>query len=44
MSKNFVKVKNYYNRCLWNTDMVRDAVDHGWITAAEFEEICGEEY
>lgn len=44
-SKNFEKVKAYYKNGNghWNIDKVRDAVGR-WITAAEYEEITGEQY
>ena len=42
-SKNFQKVKNYYDNGLWNKQMVRNVVGK-WITAAEYEEITGELY
>jgi uncharacterized XkdX family phage protein len=42
MSKNFEKVKTYYNRGLWSIDRVRSAVGK-WITAEEYKEITGEE-
>ena len=44
MSPKFNKVKNYYDRSLWNLTMVRNAVVKGWITAEEFELITGEPY
>ena len=40
-SKNFQKVKNYYDNGLWNEQMVRNVVGK-WITAEEAEEILGE--
>lgn len=43
-SKNFDKVKKYYNERLWNDARVRNAVIKGWITAGEYEEITGREY
>lgn len=43
-SKNFDKVKNYYDRGLWSVDRVREAVVKGWITEKEFKEITGEDY
>lgn len=43
MSKNYNKVKNYYNAGLWSIGMVRNAVGR-WITAEEFVEITGQEY
>lgn len=44
MSSKFQKVKAYYDKGLWSTDRVRNAVLHGWITAAEFEIITGQPY
>ena len=43
MSK-FEKVKYYYDHGLWSIDRVRNAVVKGWITAAQFKEITGEDY
>lgn len=48
-SKNFDKVKNYYNTIvngerLWNEARVRNAVVKRWITEEEFNEITGEDY
>lgn len=43
MSKKFEKVKSYYNRGLWNKQMVRDVVGK-WITEAEYKLITGEDY
>lgn len=44
-SKNFTKVKNFYDNGLWNEARVRNAVtnpkSNPWITAAEYEEITG---
>ena len=42
-SKNFDKVKNYFDRGMWSIDRVRVAVGK-WITAEEFAEITGEVY
>lgn len=42
-SKNFSKVKQYYDRKLWNLAKVTAAVGK-WITEAEFEEITGTKY
>ena len=39
-SKNFEKVKAYYDRGLWSADRVRAAVDK-WITAEECARIIG---
>ena len=42
-SENFEKVKNYYDKGLWNIDRVHKAVGK-WITAEEFTEITSENY
>lgn len=42
-SKNFEKVKGYYDNGLWSLDRVRAAVGK-WITADEYKEIIGEDY
>lgn len=42
-SKNFKKVKKYYDDGLWSKAKVR-AVVGKWITAEEYEEITGEPY
>ena len=41
-SKNFEKVKRYYERGLWNKERVQAVVGH-WITQEEYEEIVGAE-
>lgn len=38
-SKNFEKVKKYYDEDFWNEAKVRNAVVKGWITETEFLEI-----
>lgn len=43
MSKNFEKVKYYYDHGLWDKERVRNAVGK-WITPEEYEIITGEEY
>ncbi len=47
-SKNFEKVKNFYDKGLWSKAKVKNAVTHPasnpWITAEEYEEITGEVY
>jgi len=43
-STKFELVKNYYNDGLWKKKAVKNAVKHEWITAAEYEEITGDEY
>lgn len=42
-SKNFNKVKNFYDNKLWSKVRVWNAVGR-WITADEYEEILGEPY
>lgn len=43
MSKNYNKVKKYYDKRLWNKKMVYNAVGR-WITAEEYKLITGEDY
>lgn len=47
-SKNYYKVKGYYDSGLWNKNRVYNAVtnpkSNPWITAEEYEEITGEPY
>lgn len=45
MSKNFNKVKAYYNngKGPWSKAMVKNAVGR-WITEAEYKKTTGEEY
>lgn len=47
-SKNFEKVKKYYDEGLWDKDkvgnMVTNPKSNPWITAKEYEEITGEPY
>lgn len=40
----FEFIKKNYDRGLWNTIMVRTAVQKGVITAEQFKEITGEDY
>lgn len=40
MSKNFQKVKAYYDTGKWNAQMVRNAIGR-WITKEEADEILG---
>lgn len=42
-SKNFEKVKEYYDSGLWSIERVRNAVGK-WITEEEFKEITGEDF
>ena len=37
-------VKRNYERKLWNTSMVRKAVEKGVVTPEQFETITGESY
>lgn len=43
MSKNFEKVKKYYDTQVWNKARVYNAVGK-WITEEEYKEITGEDY
>ena len=40
----FEKVRRYFVDGLWSGAMVRNAVVKGWITAAEYAQIVGEEF
>lgn len=42
-SKNYEKVKGYYEKGLWNINKVFNAVGK-WITEAEYSEITGYVY
>lgn len=42
-SKNFKKVKTYYEEGLWDKSRVYRVVGK-WITADEYKEITGEDY
>ena len=39
MSSKFEKVKDYYDRGLWDESRVANAVTKGWITESEYKEI-----
>lgn len=43
MSKNYKKVRDYYNLGLWDLRKVTNAVGK-WITVEEFEDITGLNY
>ena len=43
-SKNFEKVKTFYDTGVWSEERVRNAGVKGWITPEEFQEITGESY
>lgn len=38
------KIKRWYEQGLWTKEMVRNAVVKTVLTAAEYQEITGEEY
>ncbi|MCU6798890.1 XkdX family protein [Alitiscatomonas aceti] len=43
MSKNYDKVKNYYDKGLWDMSRVKKAVGR-WITKDEYQKITGVPY
>ena len=43
-SPKYEKVKVYFDKGLWNEEMVRNAVNKGWITEEEFTEITNKPY
>lgn len=43
-SKNYQKIKRYYDHGKWTKAMVANAVIKKWITAEEYEQIVGEPY
>ena len=43
MSKNFGKVKNYYDNGIWSKERVYNAVGR-WINPEEYKKITGENY
>lgn len=43
MSKNYAKVKRYYDSRLWSVAMVHTAVGK-WITDEEYKKITGTKY
>lgn len=43
-SKQYQKVKDYYDDGFWSVKKVRNAVVKGWITEEEFQEITGEPF
>ena len=43
-SKNYWKVKEWFDLQVWNEDRLRNAVVKGWITKKEFKEITGKDY
>lgn len=40
----YEKIKEYYDKGLWNKTMVRNAVVKGKITAEQYKSITGEDY
>lgn len=44
MSAKFEKVQQFYDLGFWTISQVGDAVEKGWITAAEYKTITGEKY
>lgn len=43
-SAKYEKVKDYYDRNLWDIARTSNAVAKGWITETEYEEITGSPY
>ncbi len=43
-SKNYGKVKRYFDLGVWTEGMVHNAVAKAWITAEEYAEITGKPY
>lgn len=43
-SRNYEKVKRYYDGGYWNETRLKNAVAKGWITGNEYEEITGNKY
>ncbi len=43
-SKNYHKVKTFFNMNVWSEERVRNAVVKKWITEEEFKEITGVDY
>lgn len=44
MSIMFNRIKQYYDSGKWSETAVKKAVERGWITAAEYENITGKIY
>lgn len=40
----YEKVKDYFDRELWNISRVKDSVKKDWITPGQFLEITGQVY
>lgn len=43
-SKNYEKVKRWFDMNMWDEVRVRNAVAMNWITEAEYKEIVGSAY
>ena len=43
MSKNYIKVKGFYDARLWSLSMVHNAVGR-WISVDEYKMITGQDY
>lgn len=43
-SRNYEKVKGYYDGGYWNETRLKNAVTKGWITENEYTEITGNHY
>lgn len=41
-SKNYYKVKEWFDLGVWDKDRVYNAIVKGWITENEYKEIIGE--
>lgn len=44
MSRNFAKIKKFFDEDLWSKERVRLAVEKGMITAEEYKLITKEDY
>ena len=44
MSANYERVRKWYELGLWSAERVRLAVEHGWISASEYEVLTGKKY
>jgi len=44
MASKYAMVKKFYDEGRWGKKEVRDAVEAGWITPAQYEQITGEPY
>jgi hypothetical protein len=44
MSKMFNLMKNWYDTGRWSAKRIGEAVEKGWLTADEYQQITGEVY